>query len=568
MAGASAKTLGVPVRETRSVCPVCLKNLPAALMGDGSGRVFLEKTCPEHGPFRTEVWQGRMPFERWISGAEPLEAGGDEACPGSCGLCPEHETGSCCVLLEVTDRCNLRCRYCFAKGGEKSSEPSAEELKSAVRDIAEKCSRPLLQLSGGEPTLRDDLPELVRFAKEEAKCAYVQVNTNGLRLAREPEYAAKLAEAGLDIVFLQFDGTKNEIYETLRGAPLLEEKLAAIQVCGGLKLGVTLVPTVVPGVNDGDLGDLVRLAVKLAPAVRGVHFQPVSYFGRYPRGPAGEERYTLDRLMADLVEQAGIPADSFLPSRCDHPLCGFHASFLIEKEGLLPLSRFTVAPCRSSAEENRTYIARRWRRDPGETTETPAGELSDTMDFDTFLRRMRTGSLTLTAMAFQDAGNLNVERLRRCSLHVYDRGRIVPFCARYLTAAQPGSLRETVFRYVKETFGVEPDYPFSKDPELPVLRHKDTRRWFGIVQTVARRKLGLEGEETVEVVNLKCSPQLSGVLRTRPGILPAWHMNREQWISVLLDGTVPPEELCPLIDLSFSLTDKKKKLPKAPPSAD
>ena len=141
--------------------------------------------------------------------------------------------------------------------------------------------------------------------------------------------------------------------------------------------------------------------------------------------------------MADLCAQAGIPENSFLPSRCDHPLCGFHASFLIEKEGLLPLSRFTVASCRSSAGENRAYIARRWRREPEEVPAgQPAGDLSAEMDFDTFLQRMRTGSLTLTAMAFQDAMNLNVERLRRCSLHVWDHGAVKPFCARYLTPVE------------------------------------------------------------------------------------------------------------------------------------
>ena len=429
---------GVPVRETRSVCPVCLKNLPAVLVRYPEGRVFLEKTCPEHGAFRVLVWQGKMSLERWLSGTAPMEAGGGEACPGSCGLCPEHETGSCCVLLEVTNRCNLRCRFCFANGGDRADDPPPEELKQAIREIGEKCARPLLQLSGGEPTLRDDLPELVRFAKEEAGCAYVQVNTNGLRLAREPEYAARLAEAGLDIVFLQFDGTNNEIFETLRGAPLLEEKLAAIRVCDSLRLGVTLVPTVVPGVNDRDLGNLVALARRLAPAVRGIHFQPVSWFGRYPREEAGEERYTLDRLMADISAQAGIPENSFLPSRCDHPLCGFHASFLIEKDRLLPLSTFTVPTVRrSSAGENRAYIARRWRREPEEVPAgQPAGDLSAEMDFDTFLQRMRTGSLTLTAMAFQDAMNLNAERLRRCSLHVWDHGAVKPFCARYLTPVE------------------------------------------------------------------------------------------------------------------------------------
>ncbi len=420
------------IRQTRSVCPVCLKNIPALLFREEDGRIYLEKTCPTHGFFRVLVWQGAMDFEQWQRGTEPLAEGAGLRCPADCGLCAGHESGTCCVLLEVTRRCDLRCRYCFADGGAETADPPKEECESAIREIVRRCGQPLLQFSGGEPTLRDDLPELVRYARE-AGCSYTQVNTNGLRLARDPEYAGRLAGAGLDIVFLQFDGVRDEIYETLRGRPLLETKLEAIRVCSGLGIGVTLVPTVVKGVNDRDLGEIVSLAQKLSPGVRGIHFQPVSYFGRYPGAPSGEDRYTLDRLMTDISVQAGVPTESFMPSRCDHPLCGFHARFLIEpRGGLRPLSSIArSSPDRSCAKENREYVARHWRRAPEEPL--PGDDLSREMDFDTFLYRLRHRSLTLSAMAFQDAVNLNIERLRRCSLHVYDRGKIKPFCAKYLS---------------------------------------------------------------------------------------------------------------------------------------
>ena len=297
------------IRFTRSVCPVCLKNIPAVLRTEESGRIVLQKTCPDHGFTSVPVWQG--------------------------------EIGTCCALLEVTKRCNLRCTYCFADGGQPEPDPELSTVKAAIQDIARQCGSPLLQLSGGEPTMRDDLPELVRFAKE-AGCSYVQLNTNGIRLAEDPAYAEALAEAGLDIVFLQFDGTRDDIYKKLRGRPLLKEKRKAIGVCSDLHLGVTLVPTVVRGVNDDNLGELISLACSLAPGVRGIHFQPVSYFGRVPHAPGEEDRYTLDRLMADISDQAGIPMESFMPSRCDHPLCGFHADFLIRPGGgLKPLSSIT-----------------------------------------------------------------------------------------------------------------------------------------------------------------------------------------------------------------------------------
>ena len=419
------------IRNTRSLCPVCLRNLPSILEEQEAGQILLHKTCPEHGPFSVPVWRGSADFRQWVQHTEPLGESGQH-CPDHCGLCGEHQIGTCCILLEVTKRCNLRCRFCFADGGRPDTDPTMEELKDAVRDIVRQCGTPLLQLSGGEPTLRDDLPELVRFAKE-AGCSYVQLNTNGIRLAEDPAYAKALAEAGLDIVFLQFDGTNEDIYRYLRGNPLLEVKKRAIAVCSQLRLGVTLVPTVVPGINDGNLGDLIRFAMAQVPAVRGIHFQPVSYFGRYADDPTADCRYTLDQLMADICDQTDIPMESFMPSRCDHPLCGFHANFLLMPDGgLKPLTSITRSSKeRGCARDNREYVARHWRRPAEEPA--PAAEFSDEMDFDTFLYRLRHGSLNLSAMAFQDAMNLNIERLMRCSLHVYNGGKIVPFCANYLT---------------------------------------------------------------------------------------------------------------------------------------
>ena len=197
---------------------------------------------------------------------------------------------------------------------------------------------------------------------------------------------------------------------------------------------MTLVPTVVRGVNTDNLGELVAFARDNVPGVRGIHFQPVSYFGRYPDTPQADQRYTLDELMADLSDQTGIPMDSFMPSRCDHPLCGFHANFLVNpKGGLRPLSSIAhSSDSRGCAKDNREYVARNWKRYPQEAA--PTASLSDEMDFDTFLYQIRHQSLTLSAMAFQDAMNLNIERLHRCSLHVYNSGKIKPFCANYLTA--------------------------------------------------------------------------------------------------------------------------------------
>ena len=120
------------------------------------------------------------------------------------------------------------------------------------------------------------------------------------------------------------------------------------------------------------------------------------------------------------------------------------------------------------------------------------------------------------------------------------------------------TVKEQIFEYVREQYGVEPDYPFSVAPTYPVLRHTGNRKWFALLMDVPREKLGLSGAEHVDVINLKCDA-MSGALRQQPGILPAYHMHRDSWITVLLDGTVPVQDILPLIDLSYHLTSDMPK---------
>ena len=427
--------MGEIIRHTYSVCPVCLKRIPAMHRVYGK-EIYLEKTCPEHGDFSSIIWRGLRDMNTWRGDLPAIAEGEIGNCPHACGLCLEHQQDTCCVLLEVTKACNLHCSFCFAEGGKGEDIPFniiCERLEGLVVP-----GKTLVQLSGGEPTLRNDLPEIIATAKD-VGCQYVQLNTNGIRLGEDVQYVEKLAKAGLSFVFMQFDGMNDDIYRSLRGRNLLDIKKHAIENCAKYNIGVTLVPTIVPGVNTQDIGNIIRFAISKAPAVRGVHLQPVSYFGRIPALPSDDERFTLDELLQAIEEQAGeiIPWDSLLPSRCDHPLCGFHGDYIVmPNESLRPLHRLgNRSTNMTTAEHNRSFIARKWQRP--KTEEVVEYEFtqdeSSFGSFDSFLSRLRSHSFTLTAMAFQDAGNIDLERLRRCSLHVYDDGKFIPFCAYYIT---------------------------------------------------------------------------------------------------------------------------------------
>ncbi len=433
---------GSIVRHTLSVCPSCLKRIPAVLVDTGDG-IYLQKECPEHGKFSSIIWRSNTNFGEWIGDEPEIAAGENLNCPTGCGLCPDHRQDTCCTLLEVTHRCNLNCRFCFANS-EDTEDPSFEQVCGDLRSLAIP-GKTLVQLSGGEPTVRDDLPQIVAFAKA-AGCRYVQLNTNGIRLAEDEPFLRELVSSGLSFVFMQFDGTSDDTYLELRGRNLLDIKKRALDNCAKHGIGVTLVPMLVPGINTHDIGNILRYGISMSPTVRGVHFQPVSYFGRTPGVPTDDMRYTLDQLLQTIEDQTGglIRTENLLPSSCNHPLCGFHGDFVVMPGGqdLKPLTarqqRTTGCSCgtQATADQRRAFVARRWNRNH-ETQPLSCKKCSqDLQDMSYFLSLVKSNGFTVTAMPFQDAGTLDIERLRRCSLHVFAGGKLVPFCAHYLSGWQ------------------------------------------------------------------------------------------------------------------------------------
>jgi uncharacterized radical SAM superfamily Fe-S cluster-containing enzyme len=431
---------------TESLCPGCLARIPAERRQQ-ENEVALVKRCPEHGEFRATVWRGGPSLAGWsrpkaVVQASVGHAGVERGCPFDCGICPSHRQQSCTVLLEVTGRCNLACAVCFADAGrENGPDPSLEIIAGWYRTAQEKSGpHNIVQLSGGEPTVRDDLPAIIRMGRE-VGFPFIQLNTNGVRLAAGPDYATELKEAGLFSVFLQFDGTDDTIYRAVRGRPLLAEKLKAIEHCAAAGLGVVLVPTIVPGVNTDNVGAILRLALELAPAVRGVHFQPASYFGRHPEPPAADARVTLPDLMRAIEEQTNglMRVEHFRPPGCEHPLCSFHGNFLRQPDGGLKALTEHAPPCCCGTPEPEsrgtgkavTFVTRLWA--------APAtGDSVAAMDgLDAFLENHRTNTFAVSAMAFQDVWNLDLERVQECCIHVVaPDGRMIPFCLYNLTSAE------------------------------------------------------------------------------------------------------------------------------------
>jgi tetraether lipid synthase len=439
--------------QTQSLCPECLARIPATRFVLGND-IYMKKTCPDHGEFQVVLWRGDPSYQSWVRPKVPCfpdnpATGVDRGCPFDCGLCPEHRQQTCTALLEVTQRCNLNCAFCFADADTPHRpDPDLTTIRRWYESILASgtCN---IQLSGGEPTLRNDLPDIVALGRS-LGFGFIQINTNGLRLGTDPAYVERLKNAGLASVFLQFDGTHEDIHRKLRGGMFLKQKLAAIENCRNQGLGVVLVPTVVPRVNDRDLGTIVEFALKNLDVVRGVHFQPVSYFGRYPHAPSDVDRITIPEIIRNLEDQTGglVTSDAFRPPGCENPLCSFHGNFvLMPDNSLKSLTARDPCGCHDSgkqpdeaAAKTKRFVAQNWSL--GESKTPPNVQRTFSMgEWGVLLERASTHKLCISGMAFQDVWNIDLDRLRDCCIHVVGRdGRLIPFCAYNLTSSAGRSL--------------------------------------------------------------------------------------------------------------------------------
>ncbi|MDR1394638.1 MAG: radical SAM protein [Deltaproteobacteria bacterium] len=483
--------------RTESICPVCLKALPAEIW-DREGDIRLERTCPEHGSFETVIWRGKPDFRTWKRSKAPLKVAAqtekDRGCPFDCGLCPDHVQNPCTVLMEITSACNLRCPVCFADSGVREDFVPIDELVEHLKWIRRQQGQIVFQISGGEPTLHPDLPRLI--AEAVRLFPAVQLNTNGLLLASREGLARELAASGLSWVFLQFDGLTDSVYRVLRGRDLLSQKLAAIEACSQAGLSVVLVPTLVRGLNDRQLGDLVELA-RSRPNVRGVHIQPLAQAGRSSLSGDGC-RLTIPEILELLSSQTQglIQPEQAFPPGCEHERCSFHLRFRRLADGRLrpqvprsedcgcgplgcppksTLEPGTPAETDGSRRRAVDIIIQSWgaagpaepgspdsgggRPSPLPDPSSPAEPGSPApgkgngrgillpmarkkpLTLDDFLAQAKRETFSVTGMAFQDAGNMDLARLKGCCVHIFrPPDRLIPFCAMNLTSAQGRSL--------------------------------------------------------------------------------------------------------------------------------
>ncbi|MBQ2652039.1 MAG: radical SAM protein [Methanobrevibacter sp.] len=477
------------IKDTKSLCPECGKTLDAEVFSE-DGKVFIKKTCDEHGEFINTYWGNEELYkkaEKFIPSVTSVENPCVEdiaACPDNCGLCSKHETSTVLGLIDVTNRCNLRCPVCFANAAAAGYkyEPSQDEIRQMLRNLRNLKPHPCpaIQYAGGEPTVRKDIVELVEMAKEEG-FTHVQIATNGLRLARKEELAVQLKAAGCNTIYLAFDGVTSEPYINNRGKDLLQFKLDAIENCRKAGLGIVLVPTLIKGINDHQVGEIIKFAFDNNDIIYGVNFQPVSFAGRTPADEVEEQRITIPDFVEIIEKETDgqVPVSAFYPPSSVEPIaefislldgedsakvtlnchehCGIATYVFREKtEGdgkdkLIPITDFIdVEDLFSKLEEYNEKLKKgkfgvRKRVLAGLTSHLPKlihpsrapKDLDITKillnvfvkgDYDA-LGDFSKDSMLISCMHFMDPFNFDHDRVKKCVIHyATPDGRIIPFC--------------------------------------------------------------------------------------------------------------------------------------------
>jgi uncharacterized radical SAM superfamily Fe-S cluster-containing enzyme len=431
-----------------SICGRCYRKVDAKIVFENGG-VWMDKRCLEHGPQRVliadDIDYYRACREQYIKPPEmPLRRNTPvrHGCPYDCGLCPDHEQHSCLTLLEVTDVCNLRCPVCYASSGpERTTHRSLATIERMLDAIVENEGEPdIVQVSGGEPTLHPDFFAILDAARRRP-IRHLMVNTNGLRIAREEGFAERLASYGPGFeIYLQFDSLRDDAIHYFRGARLAEMHLRALERLSALNLSTTLVMTVASGVNDREIGDVIRFALQQR-CVRGVTIQPVQAAGRVDSYSAAEHRLTLTEVRRRILEQCGVfaPAD-LVPVPC-HPdaLCMGYAlrdgdggaiplTGLVDREALVNGTRNTIVFEKDAT--MREEFVRLF------STALGAGEQESRLrDLLCCLPRIAAAEsfgygdlFRLLIVDFIDADSFDLRSVRKSCIHIaHPDGRLIPF---------------------------------------------------------------------------------------------------------------------------------------------
>lgn len=435
------------LKQTRSICPTCGEIVPATYEVRANERVFFSRTCPVHGTLDTDLGQQaafyRRSFEIERLMIERYGDGGDADISRGLSPFPLRKPAGL-AILEITERCNLTCPMCYAFSSPSERDYTLEEIERRLDQlIAVEGKGISLQLSGGEPSVRKDLEQIAAMVKRKG-FAHLEMVSNGIRLAREADFAEKLVRWGFTSVYLQFDSTRREDILALRGEDLWDVREKAIAALERVKLPSTLAVSLYDGLNTDQIQQVVHFAWQHPDTVCAIAFQAATPFGRFEvRDENGQLRAPRKLRMPEILQlieqQTGIAQELFFPVGEGSPLCNAFTLLKYTKDGYKPMApNFTLKEFMDvmGPQPNMTLRVLTQGRSavlPYIVTNVGGSfKLIKTLwphigTDPSFWTNRKT--LTLFVKPFMDESDIDMSRIERCCFHNASPRGVMSFCA-------------------------------------------------------------------------------------------------------------------------------------------
>ncbi|MSP63760.1 MAG: radical SAM protein [Myxococcales bacterium] len=353
------------LHETSSMCRICKNVMPARVVARGDD-VWMKKRCERHGPQDIKIGNNAAWYERTraIPNAKlpPLRVVKEvtHGCPFDCGPCTSHQQKTRLPVVPITSSCNLDCPICYTiNKNEGAYHMTRDELAKILDHLREDHGGEIdiINFTGGEPTVHPDFVGFMEMAKA-AGIHRITVSTNGVLLARDEALVKRLAELDTRIV-LSFDSFEVEADKAMQGATLLSTKARVLELLEKYDVDTTLIPVMVKGMNDHEIGRMIDLAVK-KPFIRSLEIHTMTYTGQGGVNFDRSGRMSPYEVLQSIEKSTGglLVPDDFVPSPCAHPLCYQIAFLLVDPDGgaAIPFTRFMSPETLYDLLSDRLYI--------------------------------------------------------------------------------------------------------------------------------------------------------------------------------------------------------------------
>jgi len=445
------------LKQTRSICSTCGEIVPATYEVRDNEQVFFSRRCPTHGVVDTDLGYHAAFYRKSFDVEKIMIArygdGGDTDISQGLSPFPLRKPAGL-AILEVTERCNLTCPMCYAYSSPSERDYTLEEIETRLDQlIAIEGKGISLQISGGEPSVRKDLDVIAATVKRKG-FGQLEMVSNGIRLAREPDFAEKLVKWGFTSVYLQFDSTRPQDIEKLRGEDLWEVRVKAIAALERVKLPSTLAVSLYDGLNSDQIQQVVHFAWQHPDTVCAIAFQAATPFGRFEvnngnkhangNGHAAQETRAPRKLrMPDILklieEQTGVSQDLFFPVGEGSPLCNTFTLLKYTKEGYKPIApNFTLKEFMDVMGPRPNMTLRMLTRGRAAILPQIVSNIGGSLKLmktlwphigtdPSFWTSRKT--LTLFVKPFMDESDIDMSRVERCCFHNASPRGVMSFCA-------------------------------------------------------------------------------------------------------------------------------------------